>query len=317
VLRAIITTERVEGVEGKQARSRAGTWPVPWACVDVLGKSVVARFADSLRQQGCDAVSVIESLAAPESGSNADYWANPELLLTNDKRDGLETFLIARSCPYVELDVADMQAFHDVHGNGLTRAVAADGPLDVWMVDRSRMSGREGIVPALTDGSSSEYPVRGYANRLESPADFRRLVLDGFSARCRLRPHGIETRPGVWICEGAQIGRGARIVAPAYIGRDVQILEDCLITRGSNVESHCQVDFGTAVEDSSILSNSYVGIGLDLCHSIVDGSNLINLRHNVTLKITDPVVMRNITVRGGDRRPWAEIERGQMVLSAE
>jgi NDP-sugar pyrophosphorylase family protein len=159
--------------------------------------------------------------------------------------------------------------------------------------------------------------VRGYVNRLVSPTDFRRLVVDGLSARCRLRPHGVETRPGVWICEGAQIGRGSRMVAPAYVGRNVQIMEDCLITRGSNVESNCQIDFGTAVEDSSILSDSYVGIGLDLCHSIVDGSNLINLRHNVTLEITDPVVMRKIAVRGGDRRPWADIERGQMALSAE
>jgi len=319
VLAAIITTERVDAVEGKQARSCAGSWPMPWARVEVLGKSAVARFADSLRQEGCDAVSVIGSnpaLSASASGS-ADYWVNAELLLANQKQEGFDSFLIACCGAYVELDLADMRAFHDEHGDGVTRAMAPDGPLDLWMVDPSRFSGRDGIFPALREGASADYPVRGYVNRLESPSDFRRLVLDGFSGRCRLRPYGTETRPGVWICEGAQIGRGSRIVAPAYIGRNVQIMEDCLITRGTNVESNSQIDFGTAVEDTSILSSSYVGIGLDLCHSIVDGSNLINLRHNVTLEITDPVVMRKIAVRGGDRRPWAEIERGQMALSAE
>jgi NDP-sugar pyrophosphorylase family protein len=65
-----------------------------------------------------------------------------------------------------------------------------------------------------------------------------------------------------------------------------------LITRCSNVESGCQIDYGTVVEDSSILSNSYVGIGLDLSHSIVDGSNLLNLERGVTLEIADPCVIR-------------------------
>jgi hypothetical protein len=46
------------------------------------------------------------------------------------------------------------------------------------------------------------------------------------------------------------------------------------------------------VEDSSVLSNSYVGIGLDVAHSIVDGNNLLNLERDVTLEISDPCVMR-------------------------
>ena len=58
------------------------------------------------------------------------------------------------------------------------------------------------------------------------------------------------------------------------------------------MESDCQVDYGTVVEDSSILSNSYVGIGLDLSHSVVDGNNLLNLERNVTLEIADPCVIR-------------------------
>jgi len=116
--------------------------------------------------------------------------------------------------------------------------------------------------------------------------------------------------------EGAQIERSARMVAPAFIGRDAHISAECLVTRGSNVESNSRVDFGTAVEDSSILSDSYVGIGLDLSHSIVDGHNLLNLRHNVTLEITDPVVMRQNNVRGGNRQSLGSIETRQVALSS-
>jgi hypothetical protein len=58
------------------------------------------------------------------------------------------------------------------------------------------------------------------------------------------------------------------------------------------VESDCEVDYGTAVSDASLLSNSYVGIGLEIRHLIVDGGSLLSLEHDVTLEISDPVVMR-------------------------
>jgi len=118
------------------------------------------------------------------------------------------------------------------------------------------------------------------------------LVVDALTSRCSLRPQGIEVRPGVWLDEGARVHRDARIVSPAFIGRGASIAEQCLITRCSSVESNCQIDYGTVVEDSSILSNTYVGIGLDLSHSIVDGSNLLNLERGVTLEIADPCVIR-------------------------
>ena len=77
------------------------------------------------------------------------------------------------------------------------------------------------------------------------------------------------------------------MVAPAYIGRGTRIAAQCLVTRGSSVESNCQVDYGTVVEDSSILSNSYVGIGLDLSHSVVDGNNLLNLERKIVVDFGD------------------------------
>jgi NDP-sugar pyrophosphorylase family protein len=146
----------------------------------------------------------------------------------------------------------------------------------------------------LQTTSAVNYPVRGYVNRLESPRDVRRLICDGLASRCQFRPQGFEVRPGVWMGQGAQVEKGARIVAPAFIGRGAKIADQCLITRGSNVESNSHVDYGTVVEDSSVLSNTYVGIGLDLTHSIVDGNSLLNLEHQVMLRIADPVVLRQV-----------------------
>jgi NDP-sugar pyrophosphorylase family protein len=184
------------------------------------------------------------------------------------------------------------------------------------MVDTSGFPEDVPMLSTLLSAQPVMYQSQGYVNPLQSAGDFRRLVLDSFHSRCRVRPQGSEIKPGIWICEGAQIERSARVVAPAFIGRDSHISAECLITRGSNVESNSQVDYGTAVEDSSILSNSYVGIGLDVSHSIVQGRHLLNLRHNVNLEITDPAVMRPNTTRGGDCQSGTGIESSPMALSS-
>jgi hypothetical protein len=216
----------------------------------------------------------------------------------------------------VEFDVVEMLNFHQEQAVGVTRAFSDDVPLDVWMVDPSGLAEDVSTLSNLLCARPAIYRSQGYVNQLRTARDFRRLVLDGFYSRCRLRPQGSEIKPGIWSCAGAQIERSARVVAPAFIGRDVHISDECLITRGSNVESNSRVDFGTAVEDSTILPNSYVGIGLDLSHSIVDGRNLLNLRYNVSLEITDPVVMRQNTVGGGHGQSWASIETSPMALSS-
>jgi NDP-sugar pyrophosphorylase family protein len=107
-----------------------------------------------------------------------------------------------------------------------------------------------------------------------------------------MRPPGKEIRPGVWVEPGAQIHRRARIIAPAYIGRGAEVREDTLITRSSNLESSCYIDYGTVIEDSSILTNSYIGIWLDVSRAVVKGNKLANVGRNVVLNISDPNVIR-------------------------
>jgi NDP-sugar pyrophosphorylase family protein len=183
--------------------------------------------------------------------------------------------------------------FHRVQGQAVTRVFdEEEDPLDVWVVDPSEIQEGTDILTVLNAVSPARYVVRGYVNRLTGPADLRRLVVDGLTSHCRLRPQGTESRPGVWMDESAQVHRDARVVAPAFIGRGARVSEQCLITRCSSIESNCHIDYGTVVEDSSILPNSYVGIGLDLSHSIVDGNNLLNLERGVTLEIADPCVIR-------------------------
>lgn len=317
---AIIIGDETAAGEDTQSPSRARSRRRPWATVEVLGKAPIARLAESLNTELCDAVSVIvndppnsQDVRTPHPASLADLAA---ARFAEYKADGFETVLVVQCGAYLELDAAEMLSFHGEQGSMVTRAFADDGPLDLWMVDPSVLPERTPLMSALLCTRPAVYRSKGYVNQLRNARDFRQLVLDGLYSRCRLRPQGSEIKPRIWNCDGTQIDRSARVVAPAFIGRNVHISAECLITRGSNVESNSRVDFGTAVEDSSVLSDSYVGIGLDLSHSIVDGHTLLNLRHNVNLEITDPVVMRKNTVRGGDRQSLASFESRHMALSS-
>lgn len=277
----------------------------PLACIEVLGRSVLERGVDQMLRAGVNAITLLgDSCFAPvrdevdQAATNFpltwgdDAWLGATRILRRHKEPGIDVTFLVRAAAYVELDPMDALQFHRGRQQGVTRAFDEEGPLDIWIIDTARVAGSEDIVATLGESEPARYEVSGYVNRLGGPRDLRRLVVDSLSSRCRLRPQGSETRPGVWMDEGAQVHRTARIVAPAFLGRKSKIEEQCLITRCSNVESNCQIDYGTVVEDSSILSNSYVGIGLDVSHSIVNGKQLLNLERDVALEIQDPGMIR-------------------------
>jgi NDP-sugar pyrophosphorylase family protein len=276
----------------------------PLVYVEVLGCSVIERLIDELQRGGVEKISVyqgiVESSSFPDihSASPIEFcsaetaWSGAAQRLAACKDSGAEALVVARVAAYVDFDLKDALQFHREQGQAVTRAFNEEGPLDMWFIDPSQISDGIDILSAESGVQPARYFMRGYVNRLKHPEDLRRLAVDGLTARCGLRPKGTESRPGVWIDEGAQVHRDARIVAPAFIGRGTRIAEQNLITRCSNVESNCVIDYGTVVENSSILSNTYVGIGLDVAHSIVDGNNLLNLERGVSLGIADPCVFR-------------------------
>ena len=319
MLAAIIIDEHLEAPADSHGSVRMGTWRTPWAHVDLLGKPAIHRFRDFLREHGCESIST-----AVRYSESADKDVPVERTIDfvtervrRFKQEGFETILIARVGSYVEFGLEEMLDAHQQDGTGLTRLEGEQDSLDIWMLDVSWLSDAESLLPALQKANPTVYRAHAYVNPLESAQDFRRLVVDSFNSRCRLQPEGTEIKPGVWVGDGVQIERTARIVPPVFIGSGVQISEECLVTRCSNIEFGSFVDFGTAVEDSSILPNTYIGIGLDLSHSIVDGGNLFNLRHNVALDISDPFVMRRNTKRELNTRSWSKVERGELVFTAE
>ena len=298
------------------------------AGVELLGQSVFGQLVQRLSHFSFDTMAVfVDSSLAHEiddlSGMQvdaADVWRGAARSLIEAKEAGVDAVLLAQVGAYVEFDPADLIRFHRDYGNIVTRACDDRGLLDLWVVDPGILQDNIDLRSSLQTAGEPYYQVSRYVNRMETLRDMRQLVADALSSRCRFRPQGVEVRPGVWMAEGAEVERGARIVAPAFLGRDAKISEQCLITRCSNIERNCQIDYGTVVEDSSILSGTYVGIGLDLAHSIADGTCLVNLNRQVALEIKDPVVMRqvrqNIPRGESNRQLPSNFRHGEAVLSA-
>ncbi len=329
MLNAIVIVGPESQGDGRCGETAAKTLPkvtsgpqgTPLVCVEVLGCSVIERLIAKLRR-GVEKISVYRGISEPpscadiHSASPIEFcsaetaWGGAAQRLATCKDSGAEAIVVIRITGYVDFDLKDALQFHREQGQAVTRAFDDEGPLDLWIVDPAGISEGIDILSTRSGAEPARYFVRGYVNRLRNPRDLRRLVVDGLTSRCGLRPQGTESRPGIWMDEGAQVHRDARIVAPAYIGRGTRIAEQSLITRCSNIESNSQVDYGTVVEDSSVLSNSYVGIGLDVAHSIVDGNNLLNLERGVTLEIADPCVFRQNRVPRQGRNVQSPISSG-------
>ena len=279
----------------------------PLACVEIMGRSMLERTIERFVRADVDTVTVF---ALSESAFDVNHLrgafekVNFETVddmgsslgeeLGKFSQSGIEHAFVISAAVYTETDLFDLFSFHRESRQTATKAIDRDGPLRFGIVDCAKAHEMD-IESFLMRGESTEssYFIREYVSRLAHSRDLRRTVTDALSGRCEMRPSGKEVKPGIWIDEGAQIHRRARIVAPAYIGRGAKVQQDTVITRCSSVEKDCYVDCGTVIEDSSILSDTHIGISVDVCHAVVSGNRLLNLERGVVLEISDPGVMRS------------------------
>jgi NDP-sugar pyrophosphorylase family protein len=276
----------------------------PLACVEVLGRAMVERTVEQFFQADVELVTVLAPVAL-SSCLPPLHRANRTLKvkLANDiglavrrtlneySQNGIEYCFVVSGNLYAETDLLDFFFFHREALRPVSRAADQDGSLDLWVVDTAKGS-RCDAEHLLAGWGIHSYLIGGYVRRLQHPGDLRRLIADTLTGRCAMRPSGREVKPGIWIDEGAEIDRRARIVSPAYVGRGSRVQEDALITRCSSIERNCRVDYGTVIEDSSILANTSVGIWLDVRHAIASGDKLFSLAHGVAIEISDPSVLQ-------------------------
>lgn len=281
-------------------------WPsgVPFSLLPVVGDSVLHSAVRRMRQLGSHPISVITHRV---QSSMSCAWGLPQgelnwysavwdirsalqRLVFHYAGNGIDTILLTRLGAYAELDLQDFVQFHRQQHPPISIACDLKGPLDIALFDANRvMTGAALIGNRLkAEGLAfSSYKFAGYVNRLSNIAEFRDLARDALTGQCHLQPNGKQIRPGVWVGEGVELERGSRLIAPVYVGVQSTIRAGALITRCSSVEHHSEVDCETGVENSSLLPHTYVGPGLEVRHSVVDGNKLMNLDRGVEMEFAD------------------------------
>jgi NDP-sugar pyrophosphorylase family protein len=281
----------------------------PLAFVDVLGRSLLEHTVEQLIHAGVKTPSLV---VQPEAAGHIPVFRGPfgdvnvrvaddsrsavaEILL-NYSKNGCDCAFVVKPNAYANVDLADFLDFHREGQRTVTRAADREGSLDLWVLncDLTEESDSGSITATLLepDQFPASYFVEEYVRRITHARDFRQLVTDAFLSRCNLTPMGEQLRPGIWADDGVEIRKGARIVAPAYLGRRCTIGKTALVTRFSNIERDSHIDYGTVIENSSILPNTYIGVWLDVRHSMVHGNKLLNLERDVLVEVCDPRLLR-------------------------
>ena len=279
-------------------------------CAEIMGKSVLDRTVARLRKVGIQTISVIGGSTVASLPGDRDVeiivtanpfarWLAAQQTVREQSAQGIETVLMIGLGAYMELNVTDALEFHRMQGTPLTQLEDSQAPLDFWIVDSNWFTtAATGCTLPFRYGEFPGLPVpfrmSGYVNRLARARDLRRLVLDAFLSRCEIRPSGREVRPGIWIDDGAQVHKFARLVAPVYLGRCAKVARSAVLTRFSNLECHSQVGEGTVVDDATVLPHTVLGSGLDVSHAVVDGNKFVDLNRNLALQIDDPNLVRDV-----------------------
>jgi len=294
------------------------TLGTPLATLDVVGKSTLQRMAERLQQYGISSVSaVVETTSNPGArnfGLPSDvtcvsatpdrFWRTAESVFNDMAQSGAELVILIRLGAYAEVDFEKQVQFHIDRKERVTRMASDDQMLEIFCISASRRNDAASLFRTQLAHCRSECPVLqhdGYVNPLATARDLRQFAIDILTRQAQTCPAGKEIKPGVWSAPGAQIEKGARVLAPAFVGSLARIRSGAVITRCSSVERHAEVDCGTVVENSTVLPFSYVGAGLDLAHSIAGMGRIVNLHRDVTVTIADRKLLGSMSVAAGKR----------------
>ena len=257
------------------------TYPV--ALWDLLGKSVLQRIVDRVREAGAQLVSVVAS--EDPTGSDEEAW---EKAFLDYARNGVERVLLVSLGAYSEFQLPELLRAHLANHSQLTHLSDEQGPLGISLIESRCAQGDPPSVRSRLAAFSScsfTYEFRGYSNRLTGPADYRCLVQDALAGRCQIKPVGQEVRPGIWCGGGARVSASARILAPAYIGQRARVRAGVFIAPGTSVEQRSEVDCGTVIRNSSILPHTYLGPGLHVSQSVISGSRVVHLGRKIDVEL--------------------------------
>jgi hypothetical protein len=252
----------------RQTRQGKAFWSATWP---VVGKTVVERWIERIRDLGVGMVSVVDRDVQPPA--RMLEWA----------KEGVDRILLIVSGSYAEIDLSDFLQFHNQGRNKITRVFDKQGPLGISLLDRRAVLKKaSGLGDAL---HSSRYDFLGYVSRLSSTNAYRQLVQDALEGRCGIQPAGLQADHNLWIDPTAYVDPSAKVEGPCYVGAQSRLNAGVVVAGYSSIERNCEIDLGTRLDHACILPNTYLAPGLHVRNSVVDGTRLEHLDRRVTVDL--------------------------------
>ena len=266
----------------------------------ILGNDVLQSWMEHIRKLGLPSLWLTSSPRDESAACSA---------LAEFARKGVERLLVIKLKSYAEMDLADLLRFHCESRNPVTEAEDARGQLGVCLLDHLALEAageKYAFSCAPTDRGRTPYQFRGYAKRILSARERQELVGDGLTGACEMRPLGTEIREQVWIGEGVNLARSARVIGPTYIGARTIVHAGATIGPFASVEHDCVVDCGTTVERSTVLPYTYLAPGLLIRHELVDGGYLEDLSWGAVADLQPAGLGSRIQRRESRRQAFSE-----------
>ncbi len=137
------------------------------------------------------------------------------------------------------------------------------------------------VFPALLDDGKPLFGsiAEGYwedVGTLEAYVSAHKDILDG---KVRLNLPGFETRPGVWVGEGADVHPEAEIAGPAVVGENCRVEAGAHLGPYSVLGANVRVRAEGSLERTVVHDNAYLGAGVNLRGTVVGRS--CDLRNGV------------------------------------
>lgn len=224
----------------------------------------------------------------------------PASVLGRGGRDEVDETLVLRADMFRVLSLtAFLVAVYETRAD-CVEARAEGESLGAWFC-RSR-AGLEAVpgwpLPAPRKGVAALEMAQAHARSLDSLADYHRANMQAAAgAFPDLVLPGRQAAPGLLVGRGAQCAGRVAADARVMVGAGSRVMAGAELSGTVVVSDNVIVDRDCSVNDTLILSHSYVGAGVELQQAIVCGNELIRVDTGSRLQIVDAFLLADLRQR--------------------
>jgi hypothetical protein len=102
-------------------------------------------------------------------------------------------------------------------------------------------------------------------------------------------------QPGVWVGLRTKISARTKITPPCWIGNDVHISAESVIGPDVIIEDRCLVEGNNEIAKSIIFPETFIGPGVDVTNSIVNGNTIVNVQTASVLQVPNSYIVSSLS----------------------